>query len=473
MPIKSLQLQNFLSFGPDAEPLELRALNVLIGANGSGKSNFLEAVGILQAAPTNVGRPLVESMDVEAWRWRGNGSQAAAAALFAVVDLAKPDAWGDTGAWGDGGHWGEQLVRHELTFSSRAARFALIDERVTDDSEGEAARATKRLRETVMLEQVKRRLTRTRQKRAASEALDWNFQWGRLAQSLETLRNARARSLYELSEREGPASHFWYKGDRAVIVERPNGEPFGIEKDFARADLEPEQSILAQFRDPERYPTLRALAKVYESIAIYREWTFGRKSPVRIPQNAALADTRLLEDGSNLGLVLRRVSTDATTRSTLLENLRAAFDGIRDFEVEVIRGSVHVALVDASGFKVWAGRLSDGTLRWLSLLLVLLDPSPPGVVCIEEPELGLHPDLLPTLARVLKAASLRTQLIVTTHSEVLVDALSETPEDVLVCDRRAGSSQISRLDRTDLKEWLEQYRLGQLWSKGVIGGNRW
>src|ERR1700742_3728706 len=82
-----------------------------------------------------------------------------------------------------------------------------------------------------------------------------------------------------------------------------------------------------------------------------------------------------------------------------------------------------------------AARLSDGTLRYLCLLTILLHPEPPPLICIEEPELGLHPDIIPKVADLLVDASHRTQLIVTTHSEALVSRLSEIPESVVVCER--------------------------------------
>lgn len=120
-----------------------------------------------------------------------------------------------------------------------------------------------------------------------------------------------------------------------------------------------------------------------------------------------------------------------------------------------------------------AHRAAGGTLRYLCLLAVLCHPNPPKMVCIEEPEIGLHPDVLPTLAELLKEASERTQLVVTTHSEVLVDAMSDRPEAVLVAEKGEGGTTLTRLDGEDLKPWLEKYRLGQLWTRGQIGGTRW
>ena len=120
-----------------------------------------------------------------------------------------------------------------------------------------------------------------------------------------------------------------------------------------------------------------------------------------------------------------------------------------------------------------ATRLSDGTLRYLCLLAILSDPEPPPLICIEEPELGLHPDILPKVADLLRAASQHTQLIVTTHSDILVDAMTDCPEAVVVCEKHDGKTEMKRQSATELKVWLEKYRLGQLWIDGQLGGKRW
>ena len=120
-----------------------------------------------------------------------------------------------------------------------------------------------------------------------------------------------------------------------------------------------------------------------------------------------------------------------------------------------------------------ASRLSDGTLRYLCLLAILCDPDPPSLICIEEPELGLHPDMLPKIADLLVAASERTQLIVTTHSDMLVGAMTEQPESVVVMEKHDGKTQVKRLEANDeLQEYLKSYRLGELWLRGLVGGTR-
>ena len=93
-----------------------------------------------------------------------------------------------------------------------------------------------------------------------------------------------------------------------------------------------------------------------------------------------------------------------------------------------------------------ASRLSDGTLRYMALAAILLDPDPPPLVVIEEPELGLHPDLTLGIGRMLVEASQRMQLVVTTHSTGLIDALDECPSSVVVCEKDDGESVFERLE---------------------------
>ena len=104
---------------------------------------------------------------------------------------------------------------------------------------------------------------------------------------------------------------------------------------------------------------------------------------------------------------------------------------------------------------------------------MLCHPDPPPLICLEEPEIGLHPDILPTVAELLASASERSQLIITTHSDVLVSALTDKSESVLICERDQNSTTLSRLNPKKLKDWLDKYPLGELWRMGEVGGTRW
>lgn len=238
--------------------------------------------------------------------------------------------------------------------------------------------------------------------------------------------------------------------------------------------LKRDESILSQRRDPEAYPELTHLADALGSIRVYREWQMGSSSPMRRFQKADLPNDFLRPDGSNFGVILSRLTRAPAVKKSLLSNLRELYSGIEDLDLVVEAGHVQVFVTEGNR-SIPASRLSDGTLRFLFLLVLLCDPDPPPLLAIEEPELGLHPDLLPVLADLLVGASERTQLVVTTHSDILIDALGHhDPSTVVVVESEAGSTRLRRLDPEALKVWLDDdYGLGQLWNRGDLGGKRW
>ena len=186
-----------------------------------------------------------------------------------------------------------------------------------------------------------------------------------------------------------------YQFNQGKPIIRAQGRSGDIDRLLDPGSLDLDRSILAQRRDPDSYPELAWLASHYERIRIYREWTFGRNAIFREPQKADLPNDVLAEDFSNLGLFLNRLKTrhPAAARA-LLDGLTDLYDGLTEFNVLIEGGTVQVFFTE-SEFVIPATRLSDGTLRYLCLLAILCDPNPPPLICIEEPELGLHPDVLP------------------------------------------------------------------------------
>lgn len=112
--------------------------------------------------------------------------------------------------------------------------------------------------------------------------------------------------------------------------------------------------------------------------------------------------------------------------------------------------------------------LSDGTIRFLCLATLLLQPEPQGLILIDEPELGLHPSAIHLLAAMLQQAAKQSQLIVATQSPTLINQLE--PEDIIITEQQQGQSQLRRLDSSELNLWLQDYSLGELWEKNVFGG---
>lgn len=262
--------------------------------------------------------------------------------------------------------------------------------------------------------------------------------------------------------------YFFYRYQKGHPVLNVNGDQRGLKQET----VEPDLSILVQRRDPETYPEVSYLAGAYDKVRIFREWTFGRSAVFREPQKADMRNDLLEEDFSNLGLFLNHLRKKPKAKNAILKELRDFYEDFEDFDISIEGGTVQVFFTEGD-FIIPATRLSDGTVRYLCLLAILCDPEPPSLICIEEPELGLHPDILPKLADLLIRASERTQLIVTTHSDILVDAMTEQPEAVLVCEKHCKQTVMKRLNRQKLKGWLDKYRLGQLWTSGELGGTRW
>ena len=246
--------------------------------------------------------------------------------------------------------------------------------------------------------------------------------------------------------------------------------------------LNPDRSILAQLASPpiqgsgigRDLPELFEVAEFFESFDFHQDWEFGVDCPPRNPQPAGQSVARLEENGYNLAQMLAHYRDRHKPVSEQLTDLvKLFYEPTKNVEVTVIGTHLQIAIEERGGFSTPATRLSDGMLRWLSILCILLNPTPAPITCIDEPELGLHPDVIPTLADLLREASTRTQLIVTTHSSALVDAFSDDPESICVCEKIEGSTVIRRLSEPDLEVWMKDYSLGALWTSGEIGGNRW
>ena len=276
------------------------------------------------------------------------------------------------------------------------------------------------------------------------------------------------------------------RGDQGQLTAAPpnfyfafvNGRPMldysGTKRQLRQEEINPQLSILAQRKDPEHYPEITYLGQLFSKFRLYRDWEFGTISDVREPCDAGLPNEYLEEDGSNLGVVLDRLLARPPVKRQILDSLRTFYGNATDLRTSVEGGKVQTRLEELHlRATIPLVRMSDGTIRWLALLAILLNPDPPPLVCIEEPELGLHPDMIPELARLLIDASSRMQLIITTHSDRLIEEFTETPESVIVCEKENGASSLRRLNAVQLASWLKEYSLGELWTKGELGGTRW
>ena len=238
-----------------------------------------------------------------------------------------------------------------------------------------------------------------------------------------------------------------------------------------RQDMQPDQSVLAQFKDLDRFPELTWLGRQFGQMQLLRDWTFGRYTPQRKAQAADLPGDFLLPDCSNLALVLNEIE-HSQMWSEFTRQFRRFYPGFDRFSTKVSGNTIQIYLHETGlNAPIPATRLSDGTIRFMALLATLLNPSPPPLICIDEPELGLHPDAVAVVTELIIGASERTQLIVATHSATLVSALSNQPDAVVTCEKPGIDTGLNRLDPESLKDWLNNYALGELWEMGELGAN--
>ncbi|MBK7759857.1 MAG: AAA family ATPase [Deltaproteobacteria bacterium] len=141
-----------------------------------------------------------------------------------------------------------------------------------------------------------------------------------------------------------------------------------------------------------------------------------------------------------------------------------------DPDVRLDQVTVRLDWIDQNDNRFGVGQLSDGTLRALALFAALTQPGAtlPTFITIDEPELGLHPAALALFVELVRSISHRAKVVLATQSPALLNLVE--PEEVLVVERVNGATQLRRLDRESLAEWLEEYSLAELYDKNLLGG---
>ncbi len=232
-----------------------------------------------------------------------------------------------------------------------------------------------------------------------------------------------------------------------------------VRRQLKREEIDTNLSILAQRKDSEAYPEITWLGEAFGAIRIYSNWTFGPNCPLRLPENSGLPNNFLSENFDNLGTILNALCKEPNIKSKILDQLKRLLPTAQDIIINYFEDSPQ-CLIKEGDFLIPISSMSDGTLRFLCLQAILCHPAPPPLICIEEPELGLHPEMMPVLAESLREASHRTQLIVSTHSDLLVEEFITTPENVMTFGKHDGQTNTQRLGTEALEAWLDTFTLG-------------
>jgi predicted ATPase len=216
----------------------------------------------------------------------------------------------------------------------------------------------------------------------------------------------------------------------------------------------------------------RYVFNLVNKIHIYHFHDTSDGSPAKSSSN--VDDNRILNsDASNLASYLYLLQkNDLLAYDRIVSSIRLVAPYFDTFILEPLRNNESkIKLVwrqKGSDAYFDAFTLSDGTLRFICLATLLLQSSPPSIVLLDEPELGLHPSAITLLAEMLESAAKRVQVIVATQSVTLLNHF--THEHIIVAEHDGLATTFNRLDETELAPWLENYSMGELWEKNVIGG---
>ncbi len=208
------------------------------------------------------------------------------------------------------------------------------------------------------------------------------------------------------------------------------------------------------------------------SVQIYHFYDTGFRSNLRAKSNIN-DNERLRSDGKNLAAFLYFLQVKHPNEFDRIEGtVKSIAPFFKRFNLKPNKLDTESILLEwvheFKGEYFNAQHLSDGTIRFVALATLLLQPDPPKLIVIDEPELGLHPFAIEKLAALIQMASKETQVIIATQSPGLVNNFE--PEDVITVDWENGQSVFKRHTTEELGVWLEDYSLGEIWDKNIIGG---
>lgn len=215
----------------------------------------------------------------------------------------------------------------------------------------------------------------------------------------------------------------------------------------------------------------------YDAISGWKVYHFHDTSDTAgVKRLCSVHDNEFLRmDASNLAAFLYRLkSEEPEVYSQIRKTVRLAVPFFDDFVLKPITlpsEEQQVRLLwkqQDSDYSLWPSQLSDGSIRFICLVTALMQPCPPSTIIIDEPELGLHPYAITLLGALVRSAAKRTQVIISTQSVPLLNEFEI--DDLIVVEREQGASVFKRLDESDFERWLDDYTVGELWEKNVLGG---
>ncbi|MEO5643049.1 MAG: AAA family ATPase [Bacteroidia bacterium] len=400
--IKEIKISNFLSFEDETFSFD-KCQNILVGINGSGKSNFIKCIRILKEGVAGIGlKKYVYDVlgGFDNIFFKGVNNKKNYLKLEYTFDATVIRNYGYNFS-------SDLIYTIELYKSPSTSNYYVIEKIVTSKTDGFIY-------------------------------LDFNNGVGVLSEVIDPNSNTIKTKLVSYS-------------------------------DF----VEPTELALSKIFDTNRYLPLSALRKAIADIVVYDYFDTTPLSPIRKPM-LPTSEKKLLPDGTNLPQILNTININNKTSyrkiESMLNHVNPKFKG---FDFHIIGGNIELMLdEDNLNSSIHVNNISDGTLRYLCLLSILFNPDRGSLVCIDEPEVGLHPDMISNICNAIIEASEKSNMVISTHSENLLNGFDINNIRVFEKDEN-NSSKILSYTKDDFQDWYKDYSVGKMWREGDIGGNRW
>lgn len=271
--------------------------------------------------------------------------------------------------------------------------------------------------------------------------------------------------------------YLWLKMESGMgqIAENDDNDKIALSHYGAKEKFDGQELVLKQLNDPKRHAPLIAIRKVIEQFASnYGYFDTSTNSPIRLYGEYG-AEAKLKDDGSNLTQMLQRLSTKYPLEyEKLITNAQKINPHYKDIRFDYLGNKFLAVLVEKNLAKtIPISALSDGTLRFLLLLTIIYNPERGKVVGIDEPETGMHPDMIMCIVDAIKeAAKNGTQFILASHSPIFLNLF--TLDDILIIEKNdKNCSIVNAKTEADFEDWVGDFLPGKMWLQGLIGGRRW
>ncbi len=410
--ITRITLENFFSFG---EPVSVDLnpdINVLVGINGSGKSNFLKAIFLLSESITGEGFEKVFLKDWGGFRNVRN---------FKDNDEDKPIRLTFI--------FDKEAINEAVNYQGFQFPFDPVYQ-LTINPVGSTAYYLK-------------------------ESIFYINSILQMQVPLKLMEMENATGFITITQ----------NGENTVQNYTQGNTPIGFKT------TEP---VLRQISEPDRFAPIFTLKRAIETMAFYNPFDTTSNSPVRQLANYG-TEEKLLSNANNLMSILNRIKNHfANDYDKIEEYIRKINPHFKDIGFDLVGNKFFMVLREQFLAKsIPIDNISGGTLQYLCLLAICFNPKRGSIVCLDEPEIGLHPDMIHSIAEAFKAASRgNTQFIIATHSPLFLNDFEL--DDILIFEKNnQNQSIVSEKSADDFDNWNDNYLSGQLWLRGLIGGKRW